>query len=185
MALSSTVILADVLSASKIHISGDARVKGISISGITNNGAKVHTRIVDNNNQLGNNGDDTFTFDEASIIVPLPESFLYIGRLNDTYGTKFYSTHNHKIDLVFYGYTGVKDTLLYFFDFKAVEGNNSSISGNYGLSTDNGDYDAYGMQGQVNINKLLVDDRYVSLQNNTTASDDSANSFFGDAFVSG
>lgn len=211
-ALTSSIMAADLALVSNLKIDGDARVRGLSTSGITKanakdretydsrvrinldsetkGGTKVHVRLVFDNDTWGNNNDDEFSWDEGTILVPLNStSFAYLGRLNDTYATKFYGSHNDKIDLAFLGYTGIKDTLLYVFDFKAVEGAYNSDNGQLGVSTGDGDYDAYGIGGQVTIDELTIGGRYVSLQDNR--SDDGGvtfrdtKGFFVDAFASG
>lgn len=211
LALTSSVMAAELSLLSNLSITGDARVRGISTSGIsaanakeketidsrirlnldseTEGGVKIHSRIKLDNDTWGNNGDDTFTWDEASVLLPLTDSFLYAGRVNDTYGTKFYGSHNDKIDLAFLGYTGIENVLLYAFDYKAVEGAYNSDSGQLGLSTGGGDYDAYAVGGQITIDEMLIGGRYASLQDNR--SDDAGVTFrdtegsFLDAFAIG
>ena len=95
---------------------------------------------------------------------------LIAGRINDTYGTPFYGSNGDKIDLALLGYTPVENTLLYAFDYKAVEGKNENQNGTFGANSNGagkGDFDAYGFGGQVTLDKLLVGGRYVYLQNNT------------------
>ena len=178
---------------SDLKIYGDADVRGISVKGDTDTVKKdkqvidskirvnldfttlenvvVHTRIELKNDAWGNNDDDTFTWDEATVLVPFHENkFLLAGRVNDTYGTPFYGSNGDKIDLAFLGYTPIENTLLYAFDFKAVEGTNEDQNTFLGASssgTGTGDFDAYGLGGQVTLDKLLVGGRYVYLQNNT------------------
>ena len=178
---------------SDLKIYGDADVRGISVKGDTDTVKKdkqvidskirvnldfttlenvvVHTRIELKNDAWGNNDDDTFTWDEATVLVPFHENkFLLAGRVNDTYGTPFYGSNGDKIDLAFLGYTPIENTLLYAFDFKAVEGSNedqNTFLGANSSGTGTGDFDAYGLGGQVTIDKLLVGGRYVYLQNNT------------------
>ena len=178
---------------SDLKIYGDADVRGISVKGDTDTVKKdkqvidskirvnldfttlenvvVHTRIELKNDAWGNNDDDTFTWDEATVLVPFHENkFLLAGRVNDTYGTPFYGSNGDKIDLAFLGYTPIENTLLYAFDFKAVEGTNedqNTFLGANSSGTGTGDFDAYGLGGQVTIDKLLVGGRYVYLQNNT------------------
>ena len=178
---------------SDLKIYGDADVRGISVKGDTDTVKKdkqvidskirvnldfttlenvvVHTRIELKNDAWGNNDDDTFTWDEATVLVPFHENkFLLAGRVNDTYGTPFYGSNGDKIDLAFLGYTPIENTLLYAFDFKAVEGSNEDHNiflGANSSGTGTGDFDAYGLGGQVTIDKLLVGGRYVYLQNNT------------------
>ena len=211
LVISSSVLGAELSLLSNLEIEGDARVRGISTSGITSNsdkaketydsririnlnsttksGIKIHSRIVMDNDTWGKTSDNDVEWDEASVLVPLNDFFVYAGRVNDTYGTPFYGSHNDKIDLAFIGYTGIKNALLYGFDYKAVEGAYNSKSGQLGASTGDGDYDAYGLGGQVTIDKLLVGGRYVSLQDNR--SDDGGTTFrntkgfFVDAFASG
>ena len=178
---------------SDLKIYGDADVRGISVKGDTDTVKKdkqvidskirvnldfttlenvvVHTRVELKNDAWGNNDDDTFTWDEATVLVPFHENkFLLAGRVNDTYGTPFYGSNGDKIDLAFLGYTPIENTLLYAFDFKAVEGTNedqNTFLGANSSGTGTGDFDAYGLGGQVTIDKLLVGGRYVYLQNNT------------------
>ena len=190
---------------SDLKIYGDADVRGISVKGDTDTVKKdkqvidskirvnldfttlenvvVHTRIELKNDAWGNNDDDTFTWDEATVLVPFHENkFLLAGRVNDTYGTPFYGSNGDKIDLAFLGYTPIENTLLYAFDFKAVEGTNEDQNTFLGASssgTGTGDFDAYGLGGQVTIDKLLVGGRYVYLQNNTETATSSG--IFNDA----
>ena len=176
---------------SDLKIYGDADVRGISVKGDTDTVKKdkqvidskirvnldfktlenivVHTRLELKNDAWGDNADDTFTWDEASILVPFNENkFLLAGRVNDTYGTPFYSSNGDKIDLAFLGYAPVENTLLYAFDYKAVEGSNEDQKATLGFKdAGDGDFDAYGLGGQVTLDKLLVGGRYVYLQNNT------------------
>ena len=143
----------------------------------------VHTRIELKNDAWGNNDDDTFTWDEATVLVPFHENkFLLAGRVNDTYGTPFYGSNGDKIDLAFLGYTPIENTLLYAFDFKAVESSNedqNTFLGANSSGTGTGDFDDYGLGGQVTIDKLLVGGRYVYLQNNTETATSSG--IFNDA----
>ncbi len=131
----------------------------------------IHTAIKLQNDAWGDNSNDTFTWDEAYVTVPFNTNKLLIaGRINDTYGTPFYGSNGDKIDLALLGYTPVENTLLYAFDFKAVEGPNQDQNTFLGADSSgagNGDFDAYGFGGQVTIDKLLVGGRYVYLQNNT------------------
>lgn len=212
--LGSSVMAAELSLLSNLELKGDARVRGISsnydttnkvhvknsndtfdsririnLDTTTDGGVKIHSRIIFDNSTWGvSNADrNKVQWDEASILVPITDGFLYAGRLNDTYGTRFYGSHNDKIDLAFYGYTGIKDTLLYLFDFKAVEGNAYTSGGI--ASTGDGDFDAYGIGGQVNIDKLLVGGRYVLLENKTlnttTNTYNDISSYFVDAFATG
>ena len=190
---------------SDLKIYGDADVRGISVKGDTDTVKKdkqvidskirvnldfttlenvvVHTRVELKNDAWGNNDDDTFTWDEATVLVPFHENkFLLAGRVNDTYGTPFYGSNGDKIDLAFLGYTPIENTLLYAFDFKAVEGTNEDQNTFLGASssgTGTGDFDAYGLGGQVTLDKLLVGGRYVYLQNNTETATSSG--IFNDA----
>ena len=190
---------------SDLKIYGDADVRGISVKGDTDTVKKdkqvidskirvnldfttlenvvVHTRIELKNDAWGNNDDDTFTWDEATVLVPFHENkFLLAGRVNDTYGTPFYGSNGDKIDLAFLGYTPIENTLLYAFDFKAVEGSNedqNTFLGANSSGTGTGDFDAYGLGGQVTLDKLLVGGRYVYLQNNTETATSSG--IFNDA----
>ena len=190
---------------SDLKIYGDADVRGISVKGDTDTVKKdkqvidskirvnldfttlenvvVHTRVELKNDAWGNNDDDTFTWDEATVLVPFHENkFLLAGRVNDTYGTPFYGSNGDKIDLAFLGYTPIENTLLYAFDFKAVEGSNedqNTFLGANSSGTGTGDFDAYGLGGQVTIDKLLVGGRYVYLQNNTETATSSG--IFNDA----
>ncbi len=178
---------------SDLKIYGDADVRGISVKGDTDTVKKdkqvidskirvnldfktlenvvVHTRVELKNDAWGNNDNDAFTWDEATVLVPFNENkFLLAGRVNDTYGTPFYGSNGDKIDLAFLGYTPIENTLLYAFDFKAVEGTNedqNTFLGANSSGTGTGDFDAYGLGGQVTLDKLLVGGRYVYLQNNT------------------
>lgn len=206
-----SVLAGELTLISDLKVSGDARVRSVSQSGITaaakeaneyyesrirlsldattEDKIQVHTRVLVDNNKWGKNSDDGFTWDEGTVLVPFEKSFLYAGRLNDTYATKFYSSNGDKIDLGFVGYTPNPETLLYVFDYKAVEGNYNSTDGNFGFGTGNGDTDAYGIGGQVTVDKLLIGGRYVALDVSTTA--DSGVTFTNsninlfDAFVSG
>lgn len=207
LGLISSSVAAEIDLISNLKLSGDARVRGVSTSGITStsskanetynsrirlnidtqteDGIKLHTRILFNNNNWGNNNvnteydDDQFKWDEASVILPLDNFFLYLGRINDTYGTKFYGSNGDKLDLAFLGYTGIKDTLLYAFDYKVVEANSANSNGGI-FSTGDNDVDAYSAGGQVNIDKLLVGGRYAVIQ-----AEPDVESSFVDAFVSG
>lgn len=129
----------------------------------------IHSRIELKNDAWGNNADDTFTWDEANVLVPFHgDKFLLAGRVNDTYGTPFYGSNGDKIDLALIGYTPVENVLLYAFDFKAVEGKNEDQNTFLGAnSTGKGDFDAYSLGGQITIDKLVLGGRYVYLQNNT------------------
>ena len=188
---------------SDLKIYGDADVRGISVKGDTDTVKKdkqvidskirvnldfttlenvvVHTRIELKNDAWGNNDDDTFTWDEATVLVPFHENkFLLAGRVNDTYGTPFYGSNGDKIDLAFLGYTPVENVLLYAFDYKAVEGSNEDQKATLGFKdAGDGDFDAYGLGGQVTLDKILVGGRYVYLQNNTETATSSG--IFNDA----
>ena len=179
--------------ASDLKVSGDAEVKGVSVKGDTDTvkkdkqvidseinlnldfktveGIAVHTAIKLQNDAWGDNSNDTFTWEEAYVTVPFNTNKLLIaGRINDTYGTPFYGSNGDKIDLALLGYTPVENTLLYAFDFKAVEGKNNDQNTFLGANSSGagtGDFDAYGLGGQVTLDKLLVGGRYVYLQNNT------------------
>ena len=191
--------------ASDLKISGDAQVRGISVKGDTDTVKKdkqifdsevnlnldfkttgdiaIHTAIKLQNDAWGDNSNDTFTWDEAYVTVPFNTNKLLIaGRINDTYGTPFYGSNGDKIDLALLGYTPVENTLLYAFDFKAVEGTNQDQNTFLGANSSGagtGDFDAYGFGGQVTIDKLLVGGRYVYLQNNTETAANSG--IFNDA----
>jgi hypothetical protein len=182
--------------ASDLKISGDAEVRGISVKGDTDTvkkdkqvidseinlnldfktveGIAIHTAIKLQNDAWGDNSNDTFTWDEAYVTVPFNENKLLIaGRINDTYGTPFYGSNGDKIDLALLGYTPVENVLLYAFDFKAVEGKNDDQNAFFGINSSGtgvGDFDAYGLGGQITLDKLLVGGRYVYLQNNTETS---------------
>jgi hypothetical protein len=182
--------------ASDLKISGDAEVRGISVKGDTDTvkkdkqvidseinlnldfktveGIAIHTAIKLQNDAWGDNSNDTFTWDEAYVTVPFNENKLLIaGRINDTYGTPFYGSNGDKIDLALLGYTPVENVLLYAFDFKAVEGKNDDQNTFFGINSSGtgvGDFDAYGLGGQITLDKLLVGGRYVYLQNNTETS---------------
>jgi hypothetical protein len=179
---------------SDLKIYGDAEVRGISVKGDTDTVKKdkqvldskirvnldfktvedivIHTRIELKNDAWGDNSDDTFTWDEANILVPFHgDKFLLAGRVNDTYGTPFYGSNGDKIDLALIGYTPVENVLLYAFDYKAVEGKTDDNNTTFGIdSTGVGDFDAYSLGGQITLDKLLVGGRYVYLQNNTETS---------------
>lgn len=179
---------------SDLKIYGDAEVRGISVKGDTDTVKKdkqvldskirvnldfktvedivIHTRIELKNDAWGDNSDDTFTWDEANILVPFHgDKFLLAGRVNDTYGTPFYGSNGDKIDLALIGYTPVENVLLYAFDYKAVEGKTGDNNTTFGIdSTGVGDFDAYSLGGQITLDKLLVGGRYVYLQNNTETS---------------
>lgn len=207
LVLVSSSVAAEIDLISNLKLSGDARVRAISTSGIdstsskanevfdsrirlnidtqTQDGIKLHTRILFDNNNWGNNNvntandDDNFSWDEASILLPVGDFFLYAGRINDTYGTKFYGSNGDKLDLAFFGYTGIKDTLLYAFDYKVVESNSNNSNGGF-FSTGDNDVDAYSIGGQTTIDKLLVGGRYALIEA-APAVDYS----FVDAFVTG
>jgi hypothetical protein len=155
----------------------------------TVNGIKIHTAIKLQNDAWGDNSNDTFDWEEAYVTVPFNTNKLLIaGRINDTYGTPFYGSNGDKIDLALLGYTPVENVLLYAFDFKAVEGKNddqNTFLGANSSGTGNGDFDAYGLGGQVTLGKLLVGGRYVYLQNNTettaTTSTTPGSGIFNDA----
>lgn len=183
---------------SDLKISGDARVRGVSVDGDTatsgstaattqdkqefesrvrvnldfkvDDSVSVHTRIVADNNAWGNNTNDTFTWDEAYVVVPFNnDKFLLAGRIEDSYGTKFYGSNGDPIDLALVGYTPKENVLLYAFDYKAVEGSVVDQGSSLGLSnTGNGDFDAYSVGGQITIDEMLMGGRYVLLQNNTS-----------------
>ncbi len=181
---------------SDLKISGDAEVKGISVKGDTDTAKKdkqvidseinvnldfkttgdikIHTAIKLQNDAWGDNSNDTFDWEEAYVTVPFNTNKLLIaGRINDTYGTPFYGSNGDKIDLALLGYTPIENVLLYAFDFKAVEGKNddqNTFLGANSSGTGTGDFDAYGLGGQITIDKLLVGGRYVYLQNNTETS---------------
>jgi hypothetical protein len=179
---------------SDLKIYGDAEVRGISVKGDTDTAKKdkqvldskirvnldfktlegivIHSRIELKNDAWGDNDNDTFTWDEANVLVPFDENkFLLAGRVNDTYGTPFYGSNGDKIDLALFGYKPVENVLLYAFDFKAVEGKNNDQNTFLGVnSTGTGDFDAYSVGGQVTLDKLVVGGRYVYLQNNTETS---------------
>lgn len=207
LAIVSSSVAAEIDLISNLKLSGDARVRAISTSGIdstsskanevydsrirlnidtqTEDGIKLHTRILFDNNNWGNNNvntandDDDFSWDEASILLPVGDFFLYAGRINDTYGTKFYGSNGDKLDLAFLGYTGIKDTLLYAFDYKVVESDSNNSDGGL-FSTGDGDVDAYSVGGQVTIDKLLVGGRYALIEAAPTV-----DYSFVDAFVLG
>ena len=198
-----SAIAGNVELVSDLKIYGDADVRGISVKGDTDTVKKdkqvidskirvnldfktlenvvVHTRVELKNDAWGDNNDDTFTWDEASILVPFHENkFLLAGRVNDTYGTPFYGSNGDKIDLAFLGYAPVENTLLYAFDYKAVEGSNEDQKATLGFKdAGDGDFDAYGFGGQVTLDKLLVGGRYVYLQNSTETAPSSG--IFNDA----
>lgn len=140
----------------------------------TVNDIKIHTAIKLQNDAWGDNSNDTFDWEEAYITLPFNTNKLLIaGRINDTYGTPFYGSNGDKIDLALLGYTPVENVLLYAFDFKAVEGKNDDQNTFLGVNSTGagtGDFDAYGLGGQVTLGKLLVGGRYVYLQNNTETS---------------
>ena len=183
---------------SDLKIYGDAEVRGISVKGDTDTvkkdkqvldsrlrvnldfktveGIVVHSRIELKNDAWGDNSNDTFTWDEANVLVPFDkDKFLLAGRVNDTYGTPFYGSNGDKIDLALVGYKPVENVLLYAFDFKAVEGKNNDQNTFLGANTTGtGDFDAYSVGGQITFDKLVVGGRYVYLQNNTETSTGSA-----------
>jgi len=189
----SSMMAATIQLDSDLKISGDAEVRGISVKGDTDtvkkdkqvidseinlnldfkttNDIAIHTAIKLQNDAWGDNSNDTFTWDEAYVNVPFNTNKLLIaGRINDTYGTPFYGSNGDKIDLALLGYTPVENTLLYAFDYKAVEGKNQNQNGTLGAASNGagiGDFDAYGLGGQITLDKLLVGGRYVYLQNNT------------------
>ena len=111
---------------------------------------------------------------KSYVTIPFNTNKLLIaGRINDTYGTPFYGSNGDKIDLALLGYKPIENVLLYAFDFKAVEGKNDDQNTFLGVNssgTGTGDFDAYGLGGQVTLDKLLVGGRYVYLQNNTETS---------------
>ncbi len=191
----SSLLAGNIELASDLKVSGDAEVRGISVKGDTDTAKKdkqvfdsevnlnldfktvegiaVHTAIKLQNDAWGDNSNDTFEWEEAYVNVPFnKDKFLLAGRINDTYGTPFYSSNGDKIDLAFLGYTPTENTLLYVFDFKAVEGKND-VNNNttLGLSgTGEGDFDAYSIGGQITLDKMVVGGRYVYLENNTETS---------------
>jgi hypothetical protein len=197
--LTTSMMAGEIQLASDLKIYGDAEVRGISVKGDTDTVKKdkqvidskirvnldfktlenviVHTRVELKNDAWGDNENDTFTWDEATVYVPFLENkFLLAGRVNDTYGTPFYGSNGDKIDLAFLGYTPKENVLLYAFDFKAVEGKNEDQSAFFGVNSSGtgvGDFDAYGLGGQITLDKLLVGGRYVYLQNNTETSENS------------
>lgn len=192
----SSMMAGNIEIASDLKISGEAEVRGISVKGDTDTVKKdkqiidseitlnldfktlenvaVHASIKLQNDAWGDNSNDTFEWEEAYVTVPFNENKLLIaGRINDTYGTPFYSSNGDKIDLALLGYTPVENVLLYAFDFKAVEGKNEDQNSFFGVNSNGagvGDFDAYGLGGQVTLDKLLVGGRYVYLQNNTETS---------------
>lgn len=189
----SSMMAATIQLDSDLKVTGDAEVKGISVKGDTNTVRKdkqvidsevnlnldfkttgdiaIHTAIKLQNDAWGDNSNDTFEWEEAYVTVPFNTNKLLIaGRINDTYGTPFYGSNGDKIDLALLGYTPVENVLLYAFDYKAVEGKNDNQNGTFGANSNGagkGDFDAYGLGGQVTLDKLLVGGRYVYLQNNT------------------
>ncbi|XPV69038.1 MAG: hypothetical protein ACNI25_00315 [Halarcobacter sp.] len=203
---------------SDLKISGDARVRGVSVKGDTatsgstaatrqdkqkfesrlrlnldfkvDDSVSIHTRIVADNNAWGNNNNDTFTWDEAYVVVPFnQDKFLLAGRIEDSYGTKFYGSNGDPIDLALVGYNPKPNILLYAFDYKAVEGSVVDQGSSLGLSnTGNGDFDAYSIGGQITIDEMLMGGRYVYLQNNTAIGGGAyadANSHMYNAFALG
>ncbi|RXK13186.1 hypothetical protein CP965_05150 [Halarcobacter mediterraneus] len=197
---------------SDLKVSGDVRVRGVSVEGDSSAGlnmdkqefesrlrlnldftvdevVKIHTRIVADNNAWGNNDNDEFTWDEAYVTVPFNENkFLLAGRIEDSYGTKFYGSNGDPIDLAYVGYNPRPDILLYAFDYKAVEGSVTNQSSSLGISgTGDGDFDAYSVGGQITIDEMLLGGRYVYLQNNTEVPDGfaDANSHMFNAFALG
>ena len=178
---------------SDLKISGDAQVRGISVKGDTDTVKKdkqifdsevnlnldfkttgdigIHTSINLQNGTWGDGDDNELTWEEAYVTVPFNTNKLLIaGRITDSYGTPFYNTNGNEIDLALLGYTPVENILLYAFDFKAVESKNpdqNTFLGANSTGAGNGDFDAYGLGGQVTLDKLLVGGRYVYLQNNT------------------
>lgn len=197
---------------SDLKVSGDVRVRGVSVEGDSSAGlnmdkqefesrlrlnldftvddmVSIHTRIVADNNAWGNNDNDEFTWDEAYVTVPFNENkFLLAGRIEDSYGTKFYGSNGDPIDLAYVGYNPRPDILLYAFDYKAVEGSVTNQSSSLGISgTGDGDFDAYSVGGQITIDEMLLGGRYVYLQNNTEVPDGfaDANSHMFNAFALG
>lgn len=197
---------------SDLKVSGDVRVRGVSVEGDSSAGlnmdkqefesrlrlnldftvddvVKIHTRIVADNNAWGNNDNDEFTWDEAYVTVPFNENkFLLAGRIEDSYGTKFYGSNGDPIDLAYIGYNPRPDILLYAFDYKAVEGSVTNQSSSLGISgTGDGDFDAYSVGGQITIDEMLLGGRYVYLQNNTEVPDGfaDANSHMFNTFALG
>ncbi len=192
----SSMMAATIQLDSDLKVSGDAEVKGISVKGdtdtvkkdkqvidseinlnldfTTTGDIKIHTAIKLQNDAWGDNSNDTFDWEEAYVTIPFNTNKLLIaGRINDTYGTPFYGSNGDKIDLALLGYTPIQNVLLYAFDFKAVEGKNDDQNTFLGVNssgTGTGDFDAYGLGGQVTLDKLLVGGRYVYLQNNTETS---------------
>jgi hypothetical protein len=189
----SSMMAATIELASDLKVSGDAQVRGISVKGDTATVEKdkqvfdsevninldfkttgdiaIHTSINLQNGTWGDGDDNELTWEEAYVTVPFNTNKLLIaGRITDSYGTPFYNTNGNEIDLALLGYIPVENTLLYAFDFKAVEGKNpdqNTFLGANSTGAGNGDFDAYGFGGQVTIDKLLVGGRYVYLQNNT------------------
>ena len=192
LALSSGMA-ANIELASDLKLTGDAQVQAISVKGDTDTvkkdkqvfdseinlnldfktteGIVVHTAIKLQNDAWGDNSNDTFTWEEANVLLPFNKNkFLLAGRVNDTYGTPFYGSNGDKIDLALVGYKPSENVLLYAFDFKAVEGKNDDQNTFLGASnagTGKGDFDAYSVGGQITLDKLVVGGRYVYLQNNT------------------
>jgi hypothetical protein len=192
----SSMMAATIQLDSDLKVSGDAEVKGISVKGdtdtvkkdkqvidseinlnldfTTTGDIKIHTAIKLQNDAWGDNSNDTFDWEEAYVTIPFNTNKLLIaGRINDTYGTPFYGSNGDKIDLALLGYKPIENVLLYAFDFKAVEGKNDDQNTFLGVNssgTGTGDFDAYGLGGQVTLDKLLVGGRYVYLQNNTETS---------------
>ena len=192
----SSMMAATIQLDSDLKVSGDAEVKGISVKGdtdtvkkdkqvidseinlnldfTTTGDIKIHTAIKLQNDAWGDNSNDIFDWEEAYVTIPFNTNKLLIaGRINDTYGTPFYGSNGDKIDLALLGYKPIENVLLYAFDFKAVEGKNDDQNTFLGVNssgTGTGDFDAYGLGGQVTLDKLLVGGRYVYLQNNTETS---------------
>ena len=184
---------ANIELASDLKLTGDAQVQAISVKGDTDTvkkdkqvfdseinlnldfktteGIVVHSAIKLQNDAWGDNSNDTFTWEEANVLLPFNKNkFLLAGRVNDTYGTPFYGSNGDKIDLALVGYKPSENVLLYAFNFKAVEGKNDDQNTFLGASnagTGKGDFDAYSVGGQITLDKLVVGGRYVYLQNNT------------------
>ena len=207
----SSMMAATIQLDSDLKVSGDAEVKGISVKGdtdtvkkdkqvidseinlnldfTTTGDIKIHTAIKLQNDAWGDNSNDIFDWEEAYVTIPFNTNKLLIaGRINDTYGTPFYGSNGDKIDLALLGYKPIENVLLYAFDFKAVEGKNDDQNTFLGVNssgTGTGDFDAYGLGGQVTLDKLLVGGRYVYLQNNTettaTTSTTPGSGIFNDA----
>lgn len=74
LALVSSCAAAEIDLISNLKVSGDARLR-VNLDTQTDDGIKLHTRILFNNNNWGDNSDDNFSWDEATFLLPVDNFF--------------------------------------------------------------------------------------------------------------